>query len=27
VYIRTNKNSFHQCPRPEYHGAYMWGCA
>jgi len=27
VYIRTNQNSFHKCPKPEYHGGYMWGCA
>jgi hypothetical protein len=25
--IRTNKNGFHKCPKPEYHGGYMWGCA
>ena len=27
VNIRTNKNGFHKCPKPEYHGGYMWGCA
>ena len=27
VYIRTNQNSFHKCPKPEYHGGYIWGCA
>ena len=27
VSIRTNKNGFHKCPKPEYHGGYMWGCA
>ena len=27
VNIRTNQNSFHKCPKPEYHGGYMWGCA